>query len=92
MAGDIDDAEVERRWATESKVLREYWRKRGWKPFSPEEFYVTWPNLAEYAWRLLVCNLVGHKWHDSHFILYGEPGDSRTCDRCDRNEELKEGA
>ena len=89
MSDDIDDEEVERRYAIEGKALRGHWQQRGWEPFQPDGFYVTWPSLAQYAWRLLVCNLVGHRWHDSHFILCGEPGDSRTCDRCWRDESLE---
>lgn len=84
------EAEEEHRRETQGKELRGHWKQRGWEPFQPDGFYVTWPGLAQYAWRLLVCNLVGHRWYDVHFILHGEPGDARTCDRCWRDEALEE--
>jgi hypothetical protein len=85
-----DDEELLlRREAESPTVLREYWREAGWEPFSPEEFYVTWGGLWWYAWRLAVCVVRGHQWHDSHYCLYGEPGRNRHCERCWRSEILR---
>lgn len=84
-----DDALCEQRAREAPKVLRGYWHQAGWRPFQPDGFYVTWGALFRYAVSLLVCDLVGHKWCDSHYCLTGEPGDDRDCERCDRHEVLR---
>lgn len=89
VSSDPSDEEVEQRYAIQHKTLRQHWRQRGWEPSQPDGFYVSWSSLFQYAWRLLVCNVAGHKWHDVHFILYGEPGEDRTCKRCWRDEALE---
>ena len=86
------DEEFEERSDNAHKALREHWAQSGWVGWSPEEFYVTWPALADYAWKLLRCNLLGHIWHDSHYNLYGSASDSRDCDRCYRREVRRDPA
>ncbi len=86
----LDDALCEKRYQEAPKVLKEYWRQDGWTPFSPEEFYVTWGGLFRYARALLICEIRGHKWCDCRYDLTGEAGDSRNCERCWRNEVLRE--
>lgn len=84
-----DDALCEQRAREAPKVLRGHWRQPDWRPFSPEEFYVTWRGLLQYAVSLLVCELLGHKWYDSGYCLKGVPSDYRDCERCNRNEVLR---
>ncbi len=80
-----DEKTCDARRAHMAKMLRVHW-KEDWEPFSPEEFYVIWGALFQYAAHLLVCNLIGHTWYDSYFVLYGEPGGNRECQRCYRRE------
>ena len=84
----MTEAEVyERRLVAErSGALREHWRNGKWE-LGWHEWPCTWRGIWSAAWPLLVCTLLRHRWHDSNFVLYGEPGDSRRCDRCDRPEE-----
>jgi hypothetical protein len=85
-----DDALCEQRAREAPAALRDYWKLEGWTPFSPEQFYVTWGGLWRYAASLLICEFLGHKWSDSGYCLSGEPSDYRDCERCNRNEVLRE--
>ena len=71
-------------------VLREHWKRRDWEPANYDSYYVSWGFILRCAWELVRCNILGHQWHDTHFALYGEPGDWRACDRCYRCESMPE--
>lgn len=85
-SSEVRDKLVRLRHANQRYALREHWGRGDWE-LGWCEWPCTWNALFAITRRLLVCTLLGHHWNDSDFVLSGEPGDTRRCERCDRGED-----